>query len=246
MLEEKKGYNLTEEQREFLARNFGRYNGKKQIEYLLQFMTLQQLINRIEKYTKEEKYYSENLTVGRYYDYLQMREELEYDMSNEVYLHPKNLKRKHDQMVKERNARRDELHIVKKSNEFPDIAKKYNKLQKKYGYTKDGYIIRPAKNAEEIIMEGRILHHCVGGDNYLRKHNEGQTTILFLRKELEPEKPYYTIEIRDKELIQWYGIKDTKPDKEIIGPWLERYIEMLKQGKRKKNVEEEQLMQAAG
>ena len=246
LMEEKQGYDFTIEQEEFLLQLKGYYQMDKKVRYLLQYMTLQQLINRVEKYRNKHTYYSKNEVIGSYYDYLQMRQELGYDMTNQVYLYPKDLKAKHDEMVKERNARRDELHIVKKLKEFPNIAKRYEKLQKKYGYSKDGYVIRPAKDAGEIIMEGRLLHHCVGGDNYLRKHDMGETTILFLRKQSKPNKPYYTIEIRDKEIVQWYGIRDTKPDKEKIGHLLEQYVKELKKGKRKPKVDDKKLLQAAG
>ena len=98
-------------------------------------------------------------------------------------------------------------------------------------------------NAKEIIMEGRILHHCVGGDNYLRKHNNGETAILFLRKVESPDEPYYTIEIKNTKILQWYGLRDGKPDKEIIEPWLDEYVEHLSSSKKSANQE---LLMAAG
>ena len=78
-------------------------------------------------------------------------------------------------------------------------------------------------------MEGKILHHCVGGDGYLRKHNEGETYILMLRQKKEPEIPYITIEI-DKsngEIIQWYGAYDKKPDEERIEEVLEKWAQTV-------------------
>ena len=89
-------------------------------------------------------------------------------------------------------------------------------------------------NAGEIILEGRMLHHCVGGDSYLSKHNRGETAILFLRREESPDNSYYTIEIKGNEIVQWYGLRDKKPDKEIIGPWLDKYVESLKGTKKLK------------
>lgn len=242
-MEEKKNINYTPEQEKFLIGAFMYYNGRKQVDYLLKFMSLQQLMNRLEKYRYQNGYYGENQVLGRYVDYLQMREELGYDMTNEVFLYPKNLKEKHDEMVKEKNARKDELYITRKMQEFPAIAKRYKTLCKKYSYEKSGYIVRPAMNAKEIIMEGRILHHCVGRDNYLRKHNNGETAILFLRKVESPDEPYYTIEIKNTKILQWYGLRDGKPDKEIIEPWLDEYVEHLNSSKKSANQE---LLMAAG
>lgn len=227
--EKRTGQKYTPEQELFLKRMYGTYDGKKRVGILLHYMTLQQAMNRIEKYRKQEGK-TEFGILMEYTDYLNMREELGYDMDNEVYRHPKNLKQKHDQMVKERNERRDELHAAKMMKKYPDIEKRYKKLCKKYEYEAEGYFIRPAKNAEEIINEGRTLHHCVGGENYLSKHNKGETTILFLRK--NKDIPYYTIEIKGNTILQWYGIRDSKPNKEIIQPFLDRYVEYLKNGRK--------------
>lgn len=233
--ESKSGTTYTEEQRHFLRDTFTAYRGKENINYLLRYMTLQKLMNRLEKYAKQENTRCKSAVITEYTDYLKMREELGYDMTNELYIYPKNLKEKHDQMVKERNAKRDELHIEKMKQKYPKIEERYQALYKKYAYECEGYLIRPAKDAGEIVMEGRILHHCVGGDTYLGRHDRGKTTILFLRKSEEPDTPYYTIEIRGKEILQWYGIRDTKPDKEIIGPWLDAYVEHLAAGRKKKD-----------
>ena len=46
---------------------------------------------------------------------------------------------------------------------------------------------------DEIQQEGLTLHHCVGG--YAYSHESGATTIMFLRKKSEPDKPFYTIEV---------------------------------------------------
>ena len=50
---------------------------------------------------------------------------------------------------------------------YPVIRKQYRKLRNQYFWEDEILLIRPARAAEEIVTEGRILHHCVGGDNYL-------------------------------------------------------------------------------
>lgn len=110
---------------------------------------------------------------------------------------------------------------------FPKIKTKYKKLSEKYSAAAGGYIIRPAKDAAEIVEEGRILHHCVGGDGYLRSHNDGRSFILFLRKADKKDIPLITIEIRGEEIIQWYGAYDKKPNKRLIDAWLKTYTKEL-------------------
>ena len=243
--EKKQKLRLNDEQTEFVLRVMKVIHGEEKLQFLTRYMTLQKLMNRTRKYLEQGEYRNEHAVVGAYYDYLQMRLELGYDLSNELYVYPKNLKEKHDQMVTERLARRDEQHIAKMKIAYPKIEEKYKRLSKKYSYEKDGMIIRPAKDAGEIVMEGRILHHCVGRQWYLEKHNKGNSFILFLRRTSAPDEPYYTIEIRGSEIVQWYGIKDTKPDKEIIEPWLKEYTEHLSAGKKDADAASE-LVRAAG
>ena len=58
-------------------------------------------------------------------------------------------------------------------------------------------------------------------------HAEGSSYILFLRKKETPDIPYYTIEIEGTEIVQWYGIKDTKPDKCLVEGWLKDFTDSL-------------------
>lgn len=233
-LEKKKKVRYTEEQCRFLKDRYREYKGKETLEFLLRYMTLQQLMNRVKKYLKnDKKYHWESAVISEYRDYLEMRKELGYDMTNELYLYPKSLEEKHDLMVKERNAKKDEQHSMKMKQKYPKIAEQYESLCKRYGYEDENYVIRPAKDAAEIVEEGRNLHHCVGRERYLSGHDEGKSYILLLRKRETPEVPYYTIEIHDKEIIQWYGMRDKKPDKEVIEPWLKNYVDQLGSKKKK-------------
>lgn len=55
------------------------------------------------------------------------------------------------------------------------------------------YLIRLPVDKNEIVKEGMELHHCVG--SYAERYETGDTTIMFLRKKSEPDKPFYTIEV---------------------------------------------------
>lgn len=236
--EEKMGFSWKIEWERKIAGIWDKDNSGR-ITHLLGYMSMQQLINRVEKYevqlySKPRGYREFEQTLKKYDDYLKMREELGYDMTNEVFLYPKDLQKKHQEMVKETNERRDELTIKRKNKEFSDIANRYEALCRKYQTAAGGYVIRPARSAGEIIMEGRILHHCVGGDNYLSRHNAGKSTILFLRKSKKPEEPYITIEINGTRIVQWYGAHDKKPKKEFFDQYLKDYTEQLKQREKKK------------
>ena len=78
-------------------------------------------------------------------------------------------------MVLETNKEEMDKHLKQAAEKYPEIRRTYRSLRNKYFYEDDSYLIRPARSAEEIVMEGRMLHHCVGGETYLSKHNTGHT-----------------------------------------------------------------------
>lgn len=209
------------------------------IAFVLNYMTIQKLLNRIEKYAGCA--YETNCgravanirnTAIIYIDYLMMRERRGYDLHNTVYQQPRDLSAAHRQMVTETNREEVKKRLEETEERYENIKKRYRSLRKEYCYEDATYLIRPARSAEEIVMEGRLLHHCVGGNGYLSRHNEGKSYILMMRFRKEPETPYITVEINpeQKKIVQWYGERDTKPDEENIQSWLDNYLEKLKSG----------------
>lgn len=202
----------------------------------LRYMSLRKLLNRLEKYAGCSIEDAEQCTTAMqgmrhvtvtYLDYIRMREVLGYDLNNSIYAYPKNLDAAHGKMVLECNDHKLDIRLREAGAKYPEIEKNYKRLGKAYAYEHDGLCIRPAKSAAEIVMEGRLLHHCVGGDNYLSKHNRGDSYILMLRTQEEPEIPYITVEIRNNQILQWYGEYDKKPDRDHIEEWLTGYIKNL-------------------
>ena len=158
------------------------------IAFVLNYMTIQKLLNRIEKYAGCA--YETNCgravanirnTAIIYIDYLMMRERRGYDLHNTVYQQPRDLSAAHRQMVTETNREEVKKRLEETEERYENIKKRYRSLRKEYCYEDATYLIRPARSAEEIVMEGRLLHHCVGGNGYLSRHNEGKSYILMMR-----------------------------------------------------------------
>ena len=235
-MEKRFGQNWTDDQIEHLTETGLR---SKQVGEATKYMTLQKLLNRIEKYagcqygtecSRAEARIRHVATT--YVDYLEMREDLGYNLNNTIYQYPRNLDEAHNKMVMEINKEKAEARLREVARQYPDIRKSYRSIRKKYFYEDENYLIRPARSAEEIVMEGRILHHCVGGDGYLNRHNTGQTYVLMVRLKDEPEIPYITVEIDAKypRIIQWYGEFDKKPDEKNMQVWLDGWLMKLKTG----------------
>lgn len=236
-MEKRMGVTWTDIQIRHMAE--ARLENRGELETMLQYMGIQQILNRISKYAgceydtgKQSSTALLQSTAITYMDYLSMRHTLGYDLNNTVYQQPRDLEAAHAFVMRERDEKKKKLRIQEVMTKFPQIVKNYRKLRSKYLYEDDDYLIRPARSAAEIVEEGRTLHHCVGGDGYLSKHNEGKSYILMLRFKKKPAIPYITVEIEGNspKILQWYGANDKKPDQKHMQKWLDGYINRLKEG----------------
>jgi len=103
----------------------------------------------------------------------------------------------------------------------------------------DSLVMLAPKSGEEIIAEGRILQHCVGG--YVRRHARGDTIILFIRHRDKPTIPYFTIEVNPEtlEIMQCHGYKNERESgfekPEEIKKFEKQYAEFLEDIKNVRN-----------
>lgn len=164
-----------------------------------------------------------------YADYISLAKQAGYDLSDDFIAFPRDLQAAHDNalLVKEEKENQKELDRAKEHDK--GIAKIYKKIKKRFSFESNGYIIRPAASNYEIVKEGQTLHHCVGLGQYRRKMLEEASYIVFLRKKEQPDKPYYTVEIKpDGEILQSYGKGNKKPDWETVGPVLDKYSKKVR------------------
>lgn len=90
----------------------------------------------------------------------------------------------------------------------------------------DGLFIRPVDSAEEITREGEQQHNCVAG--YAKRHAEGKTIILLLRKCSAPGESWHTVEIDPATLAckQCYGHGNAQRTPEAAA-FMEAYLAHL-------------------
>jgi len=97
---------------------------------------------------------------------------------------------------------------------YPDMMKSFKKQYpcwERYRYKgKDFSVIYP-NGPTELIEEGARLHHCA--KQFLKLVAEGKTTILFVRRNNSPQKPFFTLEIRDGCVRQCHGYANSNIDK---------------------------------
>ena len=190
------------------------------------------ILKYIQKQTekrKEEKGHTTYTLEGiirAYRDYLRECEQLHFDLHDREILFPKDLVAAHDRTM-------EQVEFEKNKADQEKFQKAVEKLEK-FAWSEGEFFIRPAREQMELTAEGKALHHCVGG--YIRDMAEGETAIFFLRKVSEPDKPFYTLELQKKRVIQCRtehnASYDRKPDvKKFVDMWMEKVVK--KGGKKK-------------
>ena len=117
----------------------------------------------------------------------------------------------HDNLLALERADREErnrLYAMREEERKAEYKKKFDKLQedrvKKFESHGEKYSIVVPKSLAEITSEGMSLSHCVG--SYLESHAQGNTNIVFLRKNDEIDTPFYTIEVNPQNyVVQIHG-----------------------------------------
>lgn len=144
--------------------------------------------------------------VREYSDYLDMCRKQNYDLKNEFILFPKDLQQAHDRVARQIKLKAD----AKMRRDFKTVMKR---ITSHLDFELDGMTICYPKNPEEIIKEGQVLHHCVGG--YVDRVAKKECIILFLRQTAQLDKPFYTLEIRDRKVVQARTMKNDPATPEV-------------------------------
>lgn len=139
-------------------------------------------------------------------DNLHMCRRQAYDMKDKSVLFPKNCAAAHD-----REAERiQKINDAQKKKAF---CMAYAGFARKAALSNKELQIVCPKQANDLVDEGKALHHCVGG--YIDSVAEGRSLIVFVRRVEEPKKPYVTVEVRDGKIAQIHGDHNSAPTEEV-------------------------------
>lgn len=164
------------------------------------------------------RYPSMQALVSEYRDYLEMCVKQKYDMRNSFVLYPKDLQKSHDKVAHRIRMKAD-------AKMRRDFKKAYLDIAGQMDFEMDGMKILYPATPDEIISEGNTLHHCVGG--YVDRVARKECVILFLRQCAEESKSFYTIEVREREVVQVRGMKNDPPTpkvKKFMEQWKKRVL----------------------
>lgn len=145
---------------------------------------------------RQQGLYNPSETLNLLYDAFDLTKKLGLPFDK----NPKALQRYHDILVREYKIVKDE----KRHELFSEAVKEYTHLEliQKLTYTeddkpsptnKDKYAMILPKEAQDLVLEGKNMHHCVGG--YIDRVIDNHSIILFLRKAEKLDNSFATIEI---------------------------------------------------
>ena len=103
---------------------------------------------------------------------------------------------------------------------FFKLDKKLPSIHKKYDFSMDNseLFVTAPKIAYDIVSEGEIQNICVGqrGMGYIENMADSKAVILFVRRSEEPDKPYYTVEVRNNTIVQVRGKCNCSAKEDVI------------------------------
>lgn len=206
-------------------------NYKKELDLMLKFRNFRKCVS----YAKKQSLlcgcaysYTVNVTHNffmTYSDYISEGKKLNYDFTSESVVFPQNVSIAHQEQIE--FERQQELEEEKRK--YKNFEKRLKRLKKKYTFSDGKFLIRPAENSDELLIEGNELHHCVYSC-YKDRYMEGDTDILFIRNCQEPDKPFYTLEYKNGNIVQCrtYHNKERTPE---VANFLDKWKSFLKSNK---------------
>lgn len=233
------GKKISQEVLEWLT---GNAIERKEIEFIEKKMNTQKIMNYVKRQQEEGyKGKSAKQILSQWSDYLGMCENQKKKTDDEMVYRPKELKRRHNEIVEEirkkqmleavKQSKKEQKEEAKRmSDRFPGAEANLAAAQRKYAYENEDYRIIVPTKLIDILVEGNALHHCAGSsDRYFDRIMQNETYVCFLRIKAEPEIPYYTIEVEPGGAIrQSRGYLDEEPDIEKIRPFLREWQQEVK------------------
>lgn len=124
-------------------------------------------------------------------DYWKMAQALDMDLNHAQVRWPKDLRKAHDLVMEQQKEKEDAV----LADRFEARAEELACMSWRW----DGILIRPCNTEKEMRQEGTALSHCVA--RYAKDHASGKTAIFFIRKETEPDKSWFTLELDEKTMV---------------------------------------------
>lgn len=163
--------------------------------------------NNIEFSKKNIAFMKKNkFDVYLYLDYLRFVDKLGLPKTSKI-IYPKDLRKSHDDLL-------EKIQIIESKEEEKKIRERVVNELYKYRFGDNEFVITPANSPLDLINESKKLNHCVR--TYTDNYANGYTNIFLVRKRTEVNVPYYTLELKESEVIQLRGKNNCAPTDAVV------------------------------
>lgn len=164
-----------------------------------------------------------------YRDYVRMRNQLPIPIKRNWPKCPNltkhNSDRWHTLITMEFNKHRAQIELAKNQQKQSQYFEEVYPKAKEFEFADEDYQIIAPEIVTSLLEEGRALHHCVG--SYVDSVAAGREYILYLRKVIEPDTPFFTINLLPNgEVRQIHGLCNCNVPKELkpfIDKWAKQF-----------------------
>ena len=160
-------------------------------------------LNRFIKYSKKCQ---KKVDTYLYKDYLRFAKILGFDLKNNKYAFPKNLREEHDKLSNQYKIQNKKI--------ICDLIKKRGKELSSNKYQNKKFIIFPALSIESLKDESKQQNNCV--QTYAEKYATGTCDIYFMRDINKPKKSLVTIEVKNNSVVQSRIKNNDDPNKKQL------------------------------
>ncbi|MDE5696757.1 MAG: PcfJ domain-containing protein [Lachnospiraceae bacterium] len=180
-----------------------------QVEWLDRYMAAHEILNyfkvqtphRIIRYLREQAGVEQsgksqhNEALHFWTDYLDMIRQMGWNLRDRSIFFPQDIKRAHDEAVAVYTVWEDNADAEKMRAKDDIMRRNAAEIEKAFCYSDDTYMIKIPECYLDFKHEGNAQHNCVA--TYYDRAVEARCIILFVRKRLEPDKSFCTVEIQN-------------------------------------------------
>lgn len=184
---------LTDEQ----VRWLDTYMGVSEIMAYFRLQTPHRIIRFLRENAQAETCpRKDNDLLRNYVDYLDMARQLNWDMHDRGIFFPQDIDRAHDEAIRLVNEKKDKAEAARRRKTDRKMRKNAEDIRKVFDYADDDFEIVVPEKYLDFKAEGNTQHNCVS--TYYERAVEGKTIILFIRKKVELDKSFCTVEIQNR------------------------------------------------
>ena len=172
------------------------------IQFIQNKMSVVQVCNYLRRQMAINKKSSKEV-LTTWADYMSMAKRLKMDTDDEIIFRVNKLFQRHDELVERCHEKDFAIQAGQILEDYPHVDEICESIKDKYEYADDEYAIIVPERIEDILHEGRNLHHCIANsDRYWERIERRETYVLFLRRTSDVNKSYYTLEVEPNGTIR--------------------------------------------